>query len=93
MRFSDELEQTIAAEVAEWEDDLLHRQEALKECLKSLKPGSRDLLMSRYGSRETLSDFAARVGRSVGGLKVTLHRLRSALATCIERRLAAEGEN
>jgi RNA polymerase sigma-70 factor (ECF subfamily) len=43
--------------------------------------------MNRYGSRETLNDFADRVGKSVGTLKVTLHRLRNSLATCIERRL------
>lgn len=92
LRFSDELEKTIAADVTELNDDFPQRQEALQECLKSLQPGSRELLMSRYGSREVLSEFAARVGRSVGGLKVTLHRLRSTLATCIERRLASEGE-
>lgn len=89
--FSTELETTIASELAELDDDLLDRHEALKECLASLKPESRELLMLRYGSRETLREFANRVGRSVGGLKVTLHRLRAFLATCIERRLLASG--
>ncbi len=87
LTFSDELEATIACEMAALDDDFAARHEALKACLKGLKPESRDLLMWRYGSQETLGDFADRVGRSVGALKVTLHRLRNSLATCIERRL------
>lgn len=91
LKFSDELEQTLASEMAEWDDDLLDRQEALQQCLKTLKPESRELLLMRYGSQETLAEFAGRVGRSVGGVKVTLNRLRNALATCIERRMSIEG--
>ena len=91
LKFSDELEHKITAEVAQLDDDLLDRHAALRECLKDFKPESRDLLMARYGSDETLAEFASRVGRSVGGIKVTLCRLRSALSACIERRLRAEG--
>ena len=91
LHFSDELEATVASEIAELDDNLLDRHEALRECLKSLKPDGRELLMSRYQTRETLADFALRVGRSVGGVKVTLHRLRTSLAECIERRLLDSG--
>lgn len=89
LRFSDELETTIANEMEGIEDDLAIRHEALKACLKGMKAENRELLMRRYESRETLSDFASRAGRSVGGLKVTLHRLRNSLAACIERKLLA----
>ena len=91
LRFSDELEQTIATEIADMDDDLMERHSALRKCLEDLKPSSRELLMSRYESQETLAELAARVGRTVGGVKVTLSRLRSALADCIERRLQTEG--
>lgn len=91
LQFSSELEQQIATEVAELEDDTLDRQAALRKCLEEIKPESRELLLSRYGHEETLSQLASRVGRSVGGIKVTLSRLRSALSACIERRLRAEG--
>jgi RNA polymerase sigma-70 factor (ECF subfamily) len=91
LSFSDELEQTIATEIAVMDDDLMERHTALRKCLEDLKPSSRDLLMSRYASQESLADVAARVGRTVGGIKVTLSRLRSALADCIERRLQTEG--
>jgi RNA polymerase sigma-70 factor (ECF subfamily) len=90
LKFSDELEEQIAAEVADLNDDLLDRQFALRECLKELKADSRELLMARYSGEETLAEIAARVGRSVGGIKVTLCRLRTALSDCIQRRLKAE---
>lgn len=87
LKFSDELEHTIASEVAEMDDCLLERHEALRACLETLKPESRELLMVRYDKGERLADFAKRVGRSVGGVKVTLSRIRSSLAKCIERRI------
>jgi RNA polymerase sigma-70 factor (ECF subfamily) len=90
LKFSDELETTIASELAALDDNLPERHAALKECLNALRPEHRDLLMFRYGSKETLARFADQLGRSVSGLKVTLHRLRSSLAECIERRLLAQ---
>lgn len=92
LKFSDDLETTLADELSLLDDDLMQRHEALRECMKSLKPESRELLMRRYGSRETLAEFATQVGRSVGGVKVTLHRLRNSLAECIERKLLTAGE-
>jgi RNA polymerase sigma-70 factor (ECF subfamily) len=90
IQFSDELEQIIVAETADIDDEMLNRQSALRECVKDLKPKSREMLLSRYSGEESLAQLAARVGRSVGGLKVTLSRLRTALLECIRRRLLAE---
>lgn len=90
IQFSDELEQTIAAETAGVDEELLNRQSALRECLEQLKSDSREMLLSRYGSEETLDQLAERVGRSVGGIKVTLNRIRTALLGCIQRRLLME---
>lgn len=85
--FSDELEQTIAAELVDAHDDVQARHEALKDCLQKLRSTDRELLLHRYASAGTLVEYAALAGRSVGGLKVTLHRLRSVLLACIERKL------
>ncbi len=82
--FSDDLEQTIAVELAEAPDDMQERHEALKSCMQKLRPQQRDLLLHRYSKSGTLADFASEVGRSVGSLKVTLHRLRTTLLGCIE---------
>lgn len=92
LMLSDELEQTIAEEMPQLDDDLAERRTALKDCLDELKSESRDLLMSRYGSKESIAETAERVGRSVGGLRVTLSRLRSALSDCIDRRIESEGQ-
>lgn len=93
LQFSSELEETFAEEFSEMTDDLAERQAALRHCMQELKPASRELLMQRYASHQTLAEFANQIGRSVGGVKVSLHRLRSALAECIERRLSAAGES
>ncbi|MCG8653130.1 MAG: sigma-70 family RNA polymerase sigma factor [Pirellulales bacterium] len=90
--FSDDLQSTIADEIIDACDDLETRREALQGCLQKLKPADRELLLHRYATTETLADYAARMGRSVGGLKVTLYRLRSALLTCIERQLRVAEE-
>ena len=87
--FSEDLEETFASELAEQPDDLDQRHEALRLCLEKLRPQDRELLLHRYSRPGTLDEFAAQCGRSVGGLKVTLHRLRGALQGCIEKQLQA----
>ena len=87
--FSGELEEVISTELAAASLDPQARQEALRECLGKLRPQDRQLLLHRYASSATLAEYADCVGRSLGGLKVALHRLRSALLVCIQRRLNA----
>lgn len=87
LTFSDELEEIIASEIEGESDDFERHHAALRLCLQKLKPMDRDLIYHRYFRKEPLADFAAKTGRSVGGLKVTLHRLRRNLRRCIERRL------
>lgn len=90
LMLSKELEETIAQEIAERSDDEHLRQEALQVCLDKLRPKDRELLMQRYGKEVTLKEYANHVDRSVNGLKVTLHRLRSRLLDCITHQLKAE---
>lgn len=85
--FSEELEQTMASEIANEDLEYQEKYDALRECLAKLRQQDRQLLLHRYSNRGTLAVFADEVGRSLGGLKVTLHRLRSALLLCMERRL------
>lgn len=86
--FGEELEQIFAEDLSERDDDTEKRHDALKVCLEKLRQQDRELLLHRYTvSAGPLDEFAERVGRSVGGLKVTLHRLRNALLGCIEKQL------
>ena len=87
--FGEELEKVLADDLIERPDDTERRHEALQGCLEKLREEDRELLLHRYtATAGTLDDFAQRMGRSVGGLKVTLHRLRNALLGCIEKQLA-----
>tara|TARA_R110002096_G_scaffold67332_13_gene163441 strand:+ start:4035 stop:4577 length:543 start_codon:yes stop_codon:yes gene_type:complete len=85
--FSEELEDMIAEELPAQADDLAERQLALRGCLEGLKSGERELILTRYFKDTPLQEYANEIGRSVGGLKVTLHRLRNRLQTCIEQKL------
>ncbi|MEM9704004.1 MAG: sigma-70 family RNA polymerase sigma factor [Planctomycetota bacterium] len=92
LRFTDDLEATVADELTRFEPRTDERMDALRACLNDLSAERRGLLTARYAGDETLADYAEKLKRSVGGLRVTLHRLRAALAACVERRLAlAEG--
>lgn len=85
--FSEELEEKFSEELASEHDDIERRHEALKKCLEKLRAKDRDLLLYRYAKAGTLEAFAARAGRSVAGLRVTLHRLRNTLLDCMRREL------
>ncbi len=93
LHFTEDLEQTFATEMSEVAEDWDSRMQALGECLKTLKPRHRDLILHRYQKSTVLKDFAAKTGSSISGLKVTLHRLRSVLLKCIENKLQSEAES
>ena len=84
------MEEIFADELPEYADDLEQRQLHLRECLNQLKPAQRDLILHRYFQRTPMKEYSDMIGRSVGGLRVTLHRLRDTLANCIENKLAAQ---
>ncbi len=86
--FSEELEKTFADELARRQDDSDQRQQALQHCISKLSDEHRQLIFHRYASSDKIVDYATRVGRSAGGLKVTLHRLRNLLLDCIRQQLA-----
>ncbi|MDF2376768.1 MAG: sigma-70 family RNA polymerase sigma factor [Verrucomicrobiales bacterium] len=89
--FSSDLEEVFAEELIEANDNLEIRQSALRACLEKLKPTDRDLILHRYYERLPLNLYAKKTGRSVGGIKVTLHRIRNLLQGCIEANLRDEG--
>ncbi len=87
--FSETLEDLIAEELPHVSEALETRQQALRRCLAKLRDRDRELIQQRYVHRTPLKDYALETNRSVGGLKVTLHRVRNALAACIRQQLAA----
>lgn len=87
LEFSEDLEEIIGCELAASRIDLGQWQEALQHCLGKLRPQDRALVLHRYSRAGTLADFAAAAKRTVGGLKVTLHRLRNALLACMKQQM------
>ncbi len=85
--FQEDLQELFDTEIAEYTDEGDRREKALKQCLGKLRDQDRALLMHRYSKGGKLEDFAQEAGRSIGGLKVTLHRLRSALLECVQKQL------
>ena len=69
--------------------DLEDQQQALRECLDLLRPEQLQLLRARYERAESLEESAVRLGRTAGGMRVTIHRLRKSLKKCIESRMHA----
>jgi RNA polymerase sigma-70 factor (ECF subfamily) len=90
---SDSLAETIAGEMEDELDQAYEerRRDALRSCMAKLRHADRELLLERYWHRARLQDFAVMTGRSAGGLRVTLFRLRTALKRCIEQDLGTEG--
>lgn len=88
--FSDELLGQLADTIARQADVRSQRREALEACLQELPPKSRRLLDLRYVEELSATEMAEETGTTSGSVRVLLSRVRTALANCIERRLAME---
>ncbi|MEM9280235.1 MAG: sigma-70 family RNA polymerase sigma factor [Verrucomicrobiota bacterium] len=86
--FSEEMEEVFTEELPARANELDHKREALQSCMQKLKPAERDLIQHRYFEGTPLNDYSATINRSVGSLKVTLHRIRNRLLRCVESKLA-----
>ena len=60
---------------------------ALRKCIGELGKEHQQLVIERYQNGLTFRECAKRLGRSEGGLRVTLHRLRVVLRKCVVRRM------
>ena len=88
--FSDELLSQLADTIAKQADGRSDRREALEACLDELPTRSRRLLDLRYVGERSAAEIAREIGSTSGSVRVLLTRVRTALANCIERRLALE---
>lgn len=63
------------------------RAVALRKCLADLNRDHRRLIVARYQEGLSFRECAERFGRSEGGLRVVLHRLKVALRRCVVKRM------
>ena len=90
--FSQETLDLMTGEIAEFSEQHQERQEALARCLEELPQAQGELIRRRYLHDSPVSEIASGLKRSPNTISVRLHRIRTALAECVQRRLqAAEG--
>lgn len=88
--FSDDLLRRLSETIAEQAEDRSHRREALDACLDELPERSRRMLELRYIDDLSSAEVGQELGSTDGSVRVLLSRIRTALANCIDRRLAME---
>jgi RNA polymerase sigma-70 factor (ECF subfamily) len=90
------LTESVLEEVAESfhkqirsKDALLGRRDAINKCLENLDQASRRIIEDRYRRNLSTKTIAERRGVAVQTVYSALTRVRSRLADCVQRRLAA----
>lgn len=85
------LDEELAEQLGEMTDEAPEavddRLAALNKCLGRLSDTQRQLIEQRYFPKSNLDELAARCGRSVNSLQVTLCRIRAALKKCIQQEM------
>jgi RNA polymerase sigma-70 factor, ECF subfamily len=75
----------------EQQDESEDRREALRHCLQQIAGRRREVLELRYRDNVKVMDIAEQVRMSPSAVSVMLHRVRTLLHECIERRLGKVG--
>ena len=88
LHLSDEAIQLIAEDASHIMSKHEDRAEALELCLSQLPASHSQLIGLRYQQGLPVAQVAKAVQRSTNSVTVKLHRIRQALADCIERKLA-----
>jgi DNA-directed RNA polymerase specialized sigma24 family protein len=77
----------IADKAMDMENQALNRKpDDLNDCISRLQVRDQELVLHRCWSKSGLAEYASDAGRSVGALKVALHRVPESLRECLERK-------
>jgi RNA polymerase sigma-70 factor (ECF subfamily) len=81
---------SLAFEEDVWDEETVPAErEALIECLKTLAPRSRRMMILRYEKQESFDEIARSLDASAQGVQRALSRIRRALHDCVRTRLIA----
>lgn len=61
---------------------------ALADCIKQVDRAARELLIERYAEGRSMAEICKRTGKKHSAMTMKLHRLRLALAACVEGKLS-----
>lgn len=90
MILGDDLMDRLAERLVEKQSEQRPKQRALAHCLEKLSSQSRSLIQLRYHDSLPIEQIATAMRSTPGSIRVTLFRIRNALADCIRQRLAQE---
>lgn len=89
LSFDSELVQLLAGTVEEHDDPADRIKEMLSACLLELSEADRVLIKLKYEQELSLREINKLTGRSEGGIKQALFRIRKSLGDCIQRKMIA----
>ncbi|MFD0895468.1 sigma-70 family RNA polymerase sigma factor [Luteolibacter ambystomatis] len=89
--FDSDLMEQISTRRSSAEANADGQQAALRECMKQLDPGDRELIHRRYALGSTVRDMARDLRKTEGSLQQWFFRMRNQLRDCIEKRIKMEG--
>jgi RNA polymerase sigma-70 factor (ECF subfamily) len=90
MTFDEPLLAELAEEAIAESAELDSRRQALAGCLQRLPTRQRELIARRYQPGGSVNELARQAGKTPKAMSEMLRRVRRALLTCIERKLAQE---
>jgi len=90
LHFSEAFCEAVAADTVAEAGRLADLQGLLDDCMAKLSPGDYELFALRYGSETTTKHLAEQLGRPASTIYNAIHRIRLALAQCVERGLNRE---
>jgi RNA polymerase sigma-70 factor (ECF subfamily) len=86
--FSNELVETLAEEEFD-QSQLKLSQKALQLCYEELPLHMKDIARLRFKDEAPLKEICKKVGRPMGSVSATLHRIRGHLLQCVKQKLPA----
>ena len=86
LNFSTEIVETLAAEEFDSKHMVLS-QKALQLCYDLLPEHMKKIARLRFREESNLKDISAKVGRPLGSVSATLHRIRINLTDCVRKKL------
>jgi len=90
--FDEEVLDYLAERQEERADSSHDRIFALRKCIEKLPASQKGLIQRRYEPGASVQDIAEEDGKSEGAISQALYRIRAALQSCVEKRIAMEGQ-
>lgn len=86
--FGDAFLEGLAQQAVPHDNNVEEERRFLRECMKGLPAGDRELIRKRYDAGKPVKAIAAELDESPNSVAVILFRIRQALMKCVQHRVA-----